>query len=513
MVRQKQVCVIGAGVSGLAAAKAFAARSHKVSIVEKSADLGGVWEPARSYPEVQTQSPKDLYRYTDKAMPDSYPEWPKGPQVHAYLSDYARGHGLDRMLRFNTAVVAMERRADGKPGWTLELKTPNGIFREDFDFVAICTGQFNEPQTLNLPGEADFTAKGGRILHSSAYNDADLAKGRKVVVLGGSKSATDIAVNAVESGASEVTIVYREPVWRIPYFIGGLVNFKRILYIRAQENMFAGWGLGPLARLAHAIAKPLVWANWRGLESMLKAQLKLGKCNMVPQTRIEDGVNCSVPIATPDFYPMVADGRIKAIRGTFDRYDGNSIVMSNGERVNADIAVLAIGYKLGVPFLPDAFRAKLVDPDGQYRLYRLIANPALPDLGFVGFNSSFCTVLCADMAAHWLVRYADGRLKHQPSEREMRDNIEMMLHFKRAERPAAGVYGGLCVAPYHYRHFDELLADIGATRRRRNALAEMFTPPDADAYAQFLASAPQYTAVPDLASRTGVQPVRAAATN
>jgi cation diffusion facilitator CzcD-associated flavoprotein CzcO len=495
MVSQKQVCVIGAGVSGLAAAKAFVARGHKVTVVEKSADLGGVWEPARSYPDVQTQSPKDLYRYTDKAMPDAYPEWPKGPQVHAYLTDYARGHGIDRLIRFNTTVAAMNRRADGKPGWSLELATPNGTSREEFDFVAICTGQFNEPKALSLPGEDAFKAQGGRILHSSGYNDATLAKGRKVVVLGGSKSATDIAVNAVSSGAKEVTMVYREPVWRIPYFIGGLVNFKRILYIRAQEEMFRSWGIGPLSRLAHAIARPMVWANWRGLESLLKAQLKLGKCNMVPETRIEDGVNCAVPIVTPDFFPMVADGRIKAIRGSFDHYEGNTIVMSNGERVAADIAVLAIGYKLGVPFLPAAYRARLVDPDGQYRLYRLIANPDLPDMGFVGFNSSFCTVLCADMAAHWLVRYADGRLEHQPTEREMRDNIEMMLHFKRVERPAAGVYGGLCVAPYHYKHFDELLADIGATRRRRNPLAEKFTPPDADAYAQFLASAPDYKAV------------------
>lgn len=494
MIKRKQVCVIGAGVSGLAAARAFVARGHTVSIVEKSADLGGVWEPARSYPDVQTQSPKDLYRYTDRAMPDAYPEWPKGPQVHAYLADYAKSHGLDRLMRFNTAVAAMTRRADGKPGWTLELKTPEGMTRENFDFVAICTGQFNDPQSLTLPGEDAFKAGGGKIMHSSAYNDAAIAKGRKVVVLGGSKSATDIAVNAVNSGASEVTIVYREPVWRIPYFIGGLVNFKRILYIRAQEEMFQGWGIGPLSKLAHAIAKPLVWANWRGLESMLKAQLKLGKCKMVPETRIEDGVNCSVPIATPDFFPMVADGRIKAIRGTFDRYDGNSIVMSGGERVPADVAVLAIGYKLGVPFLPKAYQDKLVDPDGQYRLYRLIANPDLPETGFVGFNSSFCTVLCADMAAHWLVRYADGQLAKQPGEREMRDNIEMMLHFKRVERPAAGVYGGLCVAPYHYKHFDELLADIGAGKRRRNPLAEKFTPPDADAYAEFLASAPQYTA-------------------
>src|SRR5437764_10204629 len=124
MVTRKQVCVIGAGVSGLAAAKAFSARGHQVSVVERSGDLGGVWEPARSYPDVQTQSPKDLYRYTDKAMPASYPEWPKGPQVHAYLADYARSHGLDRMLRLNTAVISMDRRTDGKPGWTLDVRQP-----------------------------------------------------------------------------------------------------------------------------------------------------------------------------------------------------------------------------------------------------------------------------------------------------------------------------------------------------------------------------------------------------
>jgi len=103
-------------------------------------------------------------------------------------------------------------------------------------------------------------------------------------------------------------------------------------------------------------------------------------------------------------------------------------------------------------------------------------------------------VLCADLAANWLVRYADGQLKNQPTERQMRDNIEMMLHFKRVERPAAGVYGGLCVAPYHYRHFDELMADIGTKTQKRGGLAGHFLPPDADAYAKFLASAPAYQA-------------------
>jgi dimethylaniline monooxygenase (N-oxide forming) len=492
MVAQKNVGIIGAGISGLIAAKAFKERGHKVTILERSGDIGGVWEPARSYPEVQTQSPKDLYRYTGKAMPDTYPEWPKGPQVHQYLVDFARDHDLHAHLRFGVTVTAMQRRQGGRPGWELSLETAEGKSTEAFDFVAVCTGQFSDKNVPDHPGSADFRAGGGTILHSSDYTDPALLKGKRVIVLGASKSATDIAVNAVNAGAAAAINIYREPMWRIPYFIGGLINFKRILYIRAQEEMFPGWGLSRRSRINHAIAKPFIWANWRALESLLKLQLKLGKCGMVPATPIEDAVNCSIPIATPGYYPMVADGRIQAVKGTIDHYEGSTVVLSGGERIAADIVILATGWKLGVPFLGAAEQQKLVEPDGQYRLYRLIANPDLPDLGFVGFNSSFCTVLCAEIAANWLVRYADGQLARQPSAEEMRDNIAMMLHWRRKERPAAGVYGGLCVAPYHFKHLDELIADMGATESRRGALTEKFQPPDADAFGRYLASTPNY---------------------
>lgn len=495
MVEKKKVCVIGAGVSGLAAAKAFRERGHEVTVVERGHDLGGVWEPSRSYPDVQTQSPKELYRYTSMPMPDGYPEWPKGPQVHAYLKAFADENGVTPLIRYGLKVATMARRADGKKGWTLTLEADDGATsHEDFDFVAVCTGQFSEKSVPSHPGQDAFAAAGGTVIHSSDYADPAAVKGRRVVVLGFSKSATDIAVNAVKSGAAAVTIVYREPVWRIPYFVGGLVNFKRILYVRAQEDMFAPWGQTPFMRFKHAVARPFVWANWRALESLLTMQLKLRKTGLRPKQRIEDGINCSVPIVTPGFFDMVADGRIRAIQGTFSRYEEGAVVLSGGERVELDIAILATGWKLGVPFLPEEYRRRLIEPDGQYRLYRIIANPDLPDIGFVGFNSSFCTVLSAEMAANWLVRYADGMLARQPTAREMNENIEMMLRWKREERPAAGVYGGLCVAPYHFRHFDELLADIGARKRRRNPLAENLTPPNADAYARYLGSAPDYRA-------------------
>lgn len=489
---RKKVCVIGAGVSGLAAARWFKQFGHEVVVADRGPDLGGVWDPSRSYPDVQTQSPKELYRYTDKAMPAAYPEWPKGGQVHDYLASYADDHGLRDLILTETTVRSLERGKDG--GWTVAFERKGNRTAEHFDFVAVCTGQFSEMNRPDFPGSADFLAAGGTILHSSEHASPAAVKGRKVVVLGFSKSATDIAVSAVRAGAAQVSIVYREPMWRIPYFIGGLINFKRILYIRAQENMFPAWAQTPMQRFNHALAKPFIWANWRALETLLDKQLKLSKLGLRPKTRIEDGINCSVPIVTPGFFEMIGDGRIKAVQGTFEHYSAGRVHLTGGQALDADMAILATGWKQGVPFLSDADRQKLVEPDGQYRLYRNIANPDLPDLGFVGFNSSFATVLCADLAANWLVRYADGQLARQPTADQMRQTIAAMLHWRRNERPAAGGYGGLCIAPYHFKHFDELMDDIGAKERRRGFFVERLTPPDADAYARYLKSAPSYLA-------------------
>ena len=64
---------------------------------------------------------------------------------------------------------------------------------------------------------------------------------QKVAVLGGSKSAKAIAVNAVYNGAQSVHWVYLDPVWRVPCFVGDII-FKRLLYMRAQEQQFNAGG-------------------------------------------------------------------------------------------------------------------------------------------------------------------------------------------------------------------------------------------------------------------------------
>lgn len=86
----KKVCVIGAGVSGLVAAKTFLEEGFDVTVLEKKSGLGGVWEKSSSYPEVKTQGSRHTYCFSDYPMPEDYPEWPSGEQARKYLQDECR---------------------------------------------------------------------------------------------------------------------------------------------------------------------------------------------------------------------------------------------------------------------------------------------------------------------------------------------------------------------------------------------------------------------------------------
>ncbi len=137
---------------------------------------------------------------------------------------------------------------------------------------------------------------------------------------------------------------------------------------------------------------------------------------MVPDIPIEKDISCSIPIVTPGLFESFKSGAVKPIRGTFQAYEGDGVRLTTGDHVGADIVVLATGWKLGVPYLPRNMLQKLIEPDGQYRVYRLCVNPDVPDLGFVGFNSSFCTVLSAELIANCscATRTSNWRISRPP---------------------------------------------------------------------------------------------------
>lgn len=151
--------------------------------------------------------------------------------------------------------------------------------------------------------------------------------------------------------------------------------------------------------------------------------------------------------------------------------------------------ILAIGWKQELPFIDREIRSMLVEPDGQYKLYRMIVNPELPGFGFVGFNSSLITTLSAELSANWLARWFSGDLQVMATQAEMHEDIARTLNWKRRCRPVASTFNGLCIAPYHHFQFDELMKDMGARRKPRNPIVANLLPISPRRYASLLSTA------------------------
>src|SRR5688572_19462527 len=139
----KHIGIIGAGLSGLATAKAFIREGFHVTIIEKAAEVGGVWERSRSYAGVATQTTRDEYAFSDFPMPSYYPLWPSGAQVQQYLADYAHHFGIMSAIRFNTAVTGLRYVKDN---WEMDIYDAAEDYTDTlrFHFVAICTGTFHK---------------------------------------------------------------------------------------------------------------------------------------------------------------------------------------------------------------------------------------------------------------------------------------------------------------------------------------------------------------------------------
>jgi cation diffusion facilitator CzcD-associated flavoprotein CzcO len=478
----RKICVIGAGVSGLTTAKSFLSKGFDVTVYEKGNSIGGVWAKERSYPEVTTQTTRDAYSYSDFSMPDHYPDWPSGAQVFDYLTDYAKHFNVTPCIKLNTSINSINRKGTY---WEVEVQTGENVTTELFDFVAICSGTFHKSYTPQFPYADQFIKAGGKIMHSSEVNDISVFDNKHVVTVGFAKSATDISVLAAERAKSS-TLIYRKAQWKVPRYFGNKVNMKYLLFSRASEAFFGYHRKSAAEKILHSIGKPMVWMQWRGLEALLKWQYDLKKCNMLPSHRIEDQISCSLGVEPVGFYKRIKEGSIRAINTTINAFTEDGVILENKQKIKADIVIFGTGFKQNIDFLEERFRKSVIGQSGSFNLYRNIIHPDVPNLAFVGFNSSLFTTLTSEIAARWVVSYALGEVKI-PERTKMLKSIEEEQHWRKSVRPIASEFSGTCVAPFNYHHLDDLMRDMGKrTRASSNFFLEGLKPIDPKDYKKIL---------------------------
>ncbi|MBC7936187.1 MAG: NAD(P)-binding domain-containing protein [Rhizobacter sp.] len=498
-MKRKQIGIIGAGISGLATAKAFKERGYGVTVLEKAGSVGGVWERSRSYIKLTTQTTKNEYSFSDYPMPAAFPEWPSGENMSDYLTCFAKHFGLAAHIFFDKEVLSMEFR---NKQWTLAVQDLHDktTMEQHFDFVVVCTGTFHEKHIPAFEGVQQFIANGGQVLHSSEVKDENLLKDKHVAVVGFAKSATDIATAAADLSRS-ATLLYRKAQWKVPRFFGNTINLKYLLFSRFSEAFFMPYRKTGFQKILHSIGRPMVWMQWRGIELLLKKQFRLKACGMLPQHRIEEQISCSLGVAPQGFYEKVLSKKINAVHDEIASFSPTGFHLKKGGHIDTDLVVFGTGFKQSLPFLPNEIKKLLRNEAGQFELYRNIINPKIPALGFVGFNSSLFSTLTSEVAANWLAEYVSGHII-LPEQKLIDQEIGLISNWKQGVRPIAKEFSGLCVAPFNFQHLDQLMQDMGMrTRATRNPFYEFFKPINPKDYQKILRRPDIFKQLPQVKQR------------
>jgi dimethylaniline monooxygenase (N-oxide forming) len=478
----KTVCIVGAGVSGLATAKVFLSQGHHVTVFDKTDFLGGVWSPSRRHPGLRLQTVRDCYAFSDFPMPAHYPEFPSGAEIYDYLVAYATRFDVIDNLKLGHEVIQVTRRPDGKSGWRVHVRNLASARQEslDFDFVVICNGVFSEPKIPAIPGRELFEANGGTVRHSSQIPDGRELQARSVAVVGFGKSALDIA-EASLAGARTSAIVARRIPWKVPHRIFGRAHIKHFVLSRFAELWYPRSNAGWLRRILLA---PLAGAYWRLCESVITRQLGLAAPQLRPDGPLRKAGAC-VTLALDNLKP-IRDGRIALYRGAVARFTATGLELDDGQKVAAQTVILATGYRQDCGFLDARERAALFGPDGAVLLYRFLLNPDIPAMGFNGYNGVGSCQLMAEVGACWLVRVMEDRIA-LPDRGVMHRQIREELALRQAL--LATPHGvGFYVTPLPMEYLDRLLVDLGLppADRHRRLLDWLFTPLDPRDYRDLL---------------------------
>lgn len=406
------VCIIGAGWSGIYACKYALENGLKPIVLERRADIGGVWNYSDD-PEITTvmkstisSSSRVVTEASDYFMDESIGHFMHHEEIIKYLRDYIERFQLGSYFQFNCEVKSVTKVGESwhvcysQEGQEKTIKVPK---------LAVCAGLHNKKKPIGEP----ISSFSGSIIHAGDMKEIspqDFGENDRVLVYGGGETASDIIDLLVETPA------------KITWAIRGGQHFLR----KAMYQQRGGSGqFGKHDYALDLMASPIIHA----ISSMKKgAPGRRYLADLFSTGSVAGYQGHGVPEWKNDFrYAQTffnknghaADhartGRVMP-QNEVVSVEGDQVEFKNGQRQQFTHIICCFGYEFHCPFLPEPYRKGDLE-----NFYQFVFPPCDPSLAFFGFARPIIgsIPLITEMQCLWAFRVWSGKAQLK-SESEMR---------------------------------------------------------------------------------------------
>jgi len=398
------VCVIGAGSSGIAAAKALHERGIPFDCFEKSDRIGGNWVFANrngmssAYRSLHINTSRERMEYSDYPMPRDYPDFPHHTHIARYFDNYVDHFGFREKIVFETGVEHARREDDGT--WTVELDT--GETRR-YDALLVANGHHWDPRWPEPPFPGEFD---GIQMHSHHYIDNADFRDKNVLVVGIGNSAMDIAVES-SFVARKTFLSSRRGAYILPKYLFGR----------------------PLDQIGVNALTPMLPFAFRRAILMAMYRVGVGRVQDYGLPEPDHRIGEAHPTISADFLNRIAHGDM-TWKPNVASLEGDRVRFEDDSMEEIDIIVWCTGYKVSFPFFDEHF---ISAPDNDLPLWRRLMKPAIDNLFFIALLQPLgATMPLAEAQGKFVAAYLRGEY-HLPAVAEMEAHMhrERDAMFKR----------------------------------------------------------------------------------
>ena len=361
-----KVTVVGAGVSGLAAAIKLKKLGIPFEIIERQGAVGGTWA-LNDYPEARVDVSNFLYQFK---FEQNYPwrgAFATQAEIREYLEHIARKYGVFEHIRLSTALAAADWNEAAKR-WDIQLRLPDGqVERTSSQVVLSAAGLFSTARIPDIPGLDSFR---GRMFHTTAWDHTYDLKGKRVALIGTGSSGAQLMPHLART-AQTLSVFQRTPNWILP------INGYHAAVSEGQRWMLANlpyyWNWFCYAtvvldqQLEDLQERDPEWQAAGGEVSQRNDQLRafLEAWTREQLADRPDLLAKSLPTFPPAARRLVADNgwfdalkrpNVELVTDPIARITPDGVVTAGGHDHKVDLIVLGSGFNTAQYLLPAEYR-------------------------------------------------------------------------------------------------------------------------------------------------------------